>query len=169
MPKPEQCSHCTKPATIHLTQILNNEIKKVDLCDECPYKEGVTDPEGFSLAEFLLKPGTLLHAHGESVRCEQCGFTPLDFKKQGRFGCPVCYETFKGILKPMLANMHKDIVHRGKIPDRALARVSIKRKLSALEESLQEAVRNEHYEDAASLRDEIQLLRSSLSETAPPR
>ena len=56
MAKPEQCSHCKKPATIHLTQIIDNKIHKVDLCEDCPYKQGVTDPEGFSLADFVLKP-----------------------------------------------------------------------------------------------------------------
>ncbi len=165
MAKPEQCSNCTKPATIHLTQIVNNQIQKVDLCEDCPFKKGVTDPEGFSLAEFLLKPGTLMQAQADQLECPNCGFTPADFKKAGRFGCPVCYETFKGILKPMLSNMHKDTVHRGKVPDRALARVGIKRKLTELESRLREAVEEEKYEDAAGLRDEIEVLRSSLAES----
>jgi protein arginine kinase activator len=54
------------------------------------------------------------------VRCEQCGFTQNDFKKHGRFGCPQCYETFKGMVEPMLG-MHKGIRHVGKVPQRALA------------------------------------------------
>lgn len=165
MAKPEQCANCKKPATIHLTQIVNNQVQKVDLCEDCPFKKGVTDPEGFSLAEFLLKPGTLMQAQADQLECPNCGFTPADFKKCGRFGCPVCFETFKGILKPMLANMHKDTVHRGKIPDRALARVSLKRKLTELEDSLRQAVQAEKYEEAASLRDEIKVLRASLEET----
>jgi protein arginine kinase activator len=164
MAKPEQCGNCKKPATIHLTQIVNNQVHKVDLCEDCPFKKGVTDPEGFSLGEFLLKPGVLTIGAGEAVTCPGCGFAPIDFKKHGRFGCPQCYETFKGMLKPMLANMHKDVIHRGKVPDRALTRVSIRRKLEELEEGLQAAIEEEAYEEAARLRDEIRILRGSLSD-----
>ena len=161
MAKPEQCSQCTKPATIHLTQIINNKIHKVDLCEDCPFKEGVTDPEGFSLADFLLKPPAALSVD-QTLRCESCGFTPADFKKTGRFGCPQCYETFSDILEPMLANMHKDIVHRGKVPERALARMSRKRRLDQLESDLSEAIKMENYEEAARLRDQITQARAAI-------
>ena len=162
MAKPEQCGHCTKPATIHLTQIIDNKIHKVDLCEDCPFKKGVTDPEGFSLADFLLKPPASL-VSDQALQCESCGFTPADFKKTGRFGCPHCYETFKDILQPMLKNMHKDIVHRGKVPEKAPARMSRKRRLDQLESDLQEAVKDENYEEAARLRDLISQARESLN------
>ncbi len=161
MAKPEQCGHCTKPATIHLTQIIGNKIHKVDLCEDCPFKKSVTDPEGFSLADFLLKPPAPL-AGPPSVQCPACGMTPADFKKSGRFGCPACYETFREILQPMLANMHKDVVHRGKVPEKALARMSRQRRLTQLESDLQEAVKAENYEEAARLRDLIQHAREAL-------
>lgn len=164
MAKPEQCSHCQKPATIHLTQIINNKIHKVDLCEDCPFKEGVTDPEGFSLADFLLKPpASLITDH--PVQCEVCGFTPKDFKKSGRFGCPHCYAAFSELLKPMLVNMHKDVVHRGKVPEKALARMSRQRRIDQLESDLQEAIGAENYEEAARLRDLINQARASLNLT----
>lgn len=162
MAKPEQCGECTKPATIHLTQIIDNKIQKVDLCEDCPYKQGVTDPEGFSLADFLLKPPATLISD-QSVQCEACGFTPADFKKSGRFGCPQCYETFKDILDPMLKNMHKDIVHRGKVPEKALARLSRQRRLDQLQSDLNSAVKEEDYEEAARIRDLISQARDSLN------
>jgi len=161
MAKPEQCAHCKKPATIHLTQIINNKIYKVDLCEDCPFKKGVTDPEGFSLADFLLKPGELLGAGHATLKCPQCGFTPADFKKYGRFGCASCYDAFSDMLKPMLANMHKDTAHSGKVPERAIARVGFKSRLGDLEHALAEAVASENYEEAARIRDEIQALRES--------
>ena len=49
-----KCSHCNNPATVHLTQIVNNKIIKVDLCESCAQAKGVTDPEGFSLADLPL-------------------------------------------------------------------------------------------------------------------
>ena len=46
-----KCDLCSKPATVHLTQIVNNKIHKVDLCEACAQAKGVTDPSGFSLAD----------------------------------------------------------------------------------------------------------------------
>src|ERR1017187_1129944 len=55
MANPLKCDICSKPATVHLTQILDNKVHKVDLCEECAQAKGVTDPSGFSLADLLLK------------------------------------------------------------------------------------------------------------------
>lgn len=160
MAKPEQCSHCTKPATIHLTQILNNKIQKVDLCEDCPFKKGVTDPKGFSLVDFLMKePETIGNADGD--KCPSCGMTPSDFKKHGRFGCPDCYAAFAAALTPMLANMHKGVVHRGKVPEAAKARVCLQRELDALQSDLDTAIAHENYERAAELRDAIKDLKAT--------
>ena len=30
-----KCHSCENPATVHLTQILNNQMHKIDLCEEC--------------------------------------------------------------------------------------------------------------------------------------
>lgn len=56
------CCICKeKEATVHLTQtviakkvIAKNEVRTMDLCEECAEKKGVNDPTGFSLAEHLL-------------------------------------------------------------------------------------------------------------------
>jgi len=171
MAKPEECGHCQKPATIHLTQIVDGQVSKIDLCADCPFKSSVADPEGFSLADFLLKPGqdtpTPASSSSEAqVRCRSCGFTPADFKKQGRFGCPDCYESFKGMLAPMLSNMHKGTKHEGRVPERALMRQQREEQLSALQEALRDAVRKEDYESAAKIRDELNKLRKPEEEVS---
>src|SRR6185369_12788816 len=120
MANPLKCDLCSKPATVHLTQIVNNKVHKVDLCEACAEAKGVTDPSGFSLADLLLKASLNPEPSPVGVRCEQCGFTQNDFKKHGRFGCPVCYQTFAGVVEPMLDNMHNGTAHHGKIPHRAL-------------------------------------------------
>ena len=133
MANPLKCDLCAKPATVHLTQIVNNKVHKVDLCESCAQAKGVTDPSGFSLADLLLKASLNPEASVAGVRCEQCGFTQNDFKKHGRFGCPACYEAFKALVEPMLDNMHKGITHTGKIPQRALERKSLYDRLTKLE------------------------------------
>jgi protein arginine kinase activator len=156
MANPLKCDLCSKPATVHLTQILDNKVHKVDLCEECAQEKGVTDPSGFSLADLLLKASLNPEpASSSAVRCEQCGFTQNDFKKQGRFGCPACYETFGTLIEPMLDTMHKGTAHTGKVPQKALARKSLYDRLTKLETDLSEAIKSERYEDAARTRDEI--------------
>lgn len=163
MASPLKCDLCSNPATVHLTQIVNHKVHKVDLCEDCAQAKGVTDPSGFSLADLLLKASLNPEpATATGLRCEQCGFTQSDFKKQGRFGCPHCYDTFHETLEPMLDNMHKGTAHVGKIPQRALDRKTLHDRLNKLESDLQEAIRAERYEEAARLRDEILQVRQSV-------
>jgi protein arginine kinase activator len=164
MAKPEQCSHCSKPATIHLTQIINNQIHKVDLCEDCPHKNSVTDTEAFSLADFLLKPQTM-DSPREHARCEHCGFAPSNFKKTGRFGCPQCYTSFKGMLRPMLSGMHKGLEHKGKVPEKVISRYAERDELRALKQALSKAIEAENYEEAAKLRDRLLRLEEKASST----
>lgn len=164
MANPIKCSLCGKPATVHLTQIINNKVHKVDLCEECAQAKGVTDPSGFSLADLLIK-GALnseTPAEGEgSLVCPSCGFTQQDFKKVGRFGCPKCYDAFRPMLMPMLPSMHKGSTHTGKIPQRALDRRTIYDRLTKLEMELDIAIKSERYEDAARFRDEIRQIKQT--------
>lgn len=151
-----KCDVCSKPATVHFTQIVNNKVHKYDLCEACAQAKGVTDPNGFSLADLLVKAALNAEpATPSGIRCEQCGFTQGDFKKQGRFGCPACYEAFKSIIEPMLEGMHKGTRHVGKVPRRSLDSKVLKDRLSKLEIDLSEAIKTERYEDAARFRDEI--------------
>ena len=163
-----KCDLCSKPATVHLTQIVNNKVHKVDLCEACAQAKGVTDPSGFSLADLLLKASLNPEPEpGAGIRCEQCGFTQADFKKHGRFGCPMCYEAFKEMVEPMLENMHKGSTHNGKVPRRALDRRSLSDRLSKLELDLTEAIKSERYEDAARFRDEISHVKEAAGHPQP--
>ena len=156
-----KCDLCTKPATVHLTQIVNNKIHKVDLCEACAQAKGVTDPNGFSLADLLLKASLNPDPAPGNLRCEACGFTQQDFKKTGRFGCPLCYQAFTEVLAPMLDGMHKGSTHTGKVPQRAMERRSLYERLTQLETELDQAIKSERYEDAARFRDEITQVRDA--------
>ena len=48
---------CENEATVHLTEIVDGQMKKIDLCEECAKEQGVTDPKGFALADLLLGLG----------------------------------------------------------------------------------------------------------------
>lgn len=161
------CDLCGKPATVHLTQIINNKIQKVDLCEECAQKKGVSDPDGFSLADLLAKnfavPGEMAHpAGGSSLACGACGCSAKDFKKTGRLGCPDCYEALAPIIMPILVGVHRGTEHVGKIPERLKSRLERRRRFSQLDQDLQQAIRDERYEDAAGYRDQIEQLKAEL-------
>jgi len=160
MAESHKCQICGKPATVHLTQIVGSKIHKIDLCEDCAREKGVTDPEGFSLGEIF--GGAHAQQTGESLVCDKCGFTPKDFKKNGLFGCPDCYVKFAPVLEPMLRTMHRDIVHRGKVPARSLKKMSIRGRISAMEEQLDLAIKDERFEDAAKIRDELATMRKSM-------
>ena len=165
MANPIKCSLCGKPATVHLTQIINNKIHKVDLCEDCAKAKGVTDPAGFSLADLLIKGAlnneTTTEGEGGGIVCPACGFSQQDFKKIGRFGCPKCYDAFRPMLAPLLGSMHKGVTHTGKVPQHALARRSIYDRLTKLEMELDLAIKTERYEDAARFRDEIRQIKQA--------
>lgn len=160
-----KCDLCGKGATVHLTQIVNGKMHKVDLCEACAQAKGVTDPGGFSLADLLLKASLNPDEPATGHECPSCGFKPSDFKKLGRFGCPQCYRTFESMVTPMLDNMHKGTRHVGKVPHKALERRTLIERVSELETGLAEAIKAERYEDAARMRDELAKLRPVVSGT----
>jgi len=151
------CDICSKLATVHLTQIVNGKIHKIDLCETCAKEKGVTDPNGFSLADLLasgVETDDIDLNHSDLV-CGVCGFTPEDYKKLGRLGCPSCYEDLAPMVEPMLSYMHKGIGHVGKEPENTLARVESHGKLTEIKDQLKKAIEEERYEDAAKLRDQL--------------
>jgi protein arginine kinase activator len=162
MAESHKCQICGKPATVHLTQITGNKIHKIDLCEECAREKGVTDPDGYSVGEVEAGVATPRHQAPEAIVCDECGFTSKDFKKLGNFGCPSCYERFAPIISPMLRSMHRETEHLGKVPERSLARMSLHKKIGLLEELIEDAVREERFEEAARIRDELNTLRESL-------
>ena len=156
MPNIIKCSQCSKPATVHLTQIVNNKIIKVDLCESCAQAKGVTDPSGFSLTDFLGNQQLAADGKEKKITCKECGFTAADFRRTGRLGCALCYHSFSPLIRPVLEDMHVASVHKGKVPEIVLSRQMAVAELQSLKDSLQEAIDEEEYEEAAKYRDQIQ-------------
>ena len=152
------CDVCkTHTATVYLTQIVEGNMKKVNLCEACSKEKGVSDPTGFALADLLLGLGESqqIEQTPSAEQCPVCGFTQADFKKTGRLGCSSCYSTFAETLSPLVKAMHKGTQHIGKVPVRQHRDLARNDRLNQLRQNLEEAVSKEDYEAAASLRDEI--------------
>lgn len=157
-----KCSNCDNQATVHLTQIINNKIIKVDLCESCAQVKGVTDPEGFSLADLLGKAHSVGPAHEPNLKCPECGLRTIEFRRTGRLGCASCFQVFSPILRPVLEDMHVGTSHKGKVPVHALSRQTATVQLEHLEAALAQAITEEAYENAARLRDQIKSLKEEI-------
>lgn len=155
------CDVCkSKEATVFLTQIIEGKMQKVNLCEGCSREKGVNDPTGFALADLLLGLGAAqeIDKNPAGVRCLVCGFSQIDFKKTGRLGCSACYDAFAEGLSGMLKNMHRGLVHAGKVPAKLALSRRRNQELARLEEGLSKAIAEEHFEEAAALRDKIRHL-----------
>lgn len=163
-----QCDFCEKKATVFLTQLVEGEMKKMCLCEECAEEKGVTDPTGFSLADSVLGGGQVSEA-GKMVStrdedgepCPVCGFTFNKFQQVGRLGCSECYQTFADDIRCRLKGMHKGTVHVGRVPEGLLEAHARQQRLDQLRDRLEQAIASENYEEAAGLRDEIHEIETS--------
>jgi protein arginine kinase activator len=150
------CQICGKnDATVEFTEIINEEVKQLQLCDGCAKKKGVEMEQHFSIADFLASisdtsGGPEASAPGASLRCEKCGMTFGEFQKIGKFGCGGCYLAFRKSLLPLIKRIHGSTRHTGKTKDPEAPDLR-----STLQHKLQRAVDTEEFEEAARLRDEI--------------
>jgi protein arginine kinase activator len=170
------CTICKeKPATVHLTQIVGDKMQKLDLCEDCAKTKGINDPTSFGLADLDLVLGLGASqqleqaAGGVELKCPRCGFTQADFKKSGRLGCPECYVTFAEGLRGLLKTMHKGTRHTGKAPEALRATRENADRMKTLQAKLAKAIKDENYEQAALVRDEIKQLTGRPSPTHLPK
>jgi protein arginine kinase activator len=161
------CDVCgKKEATVHLTEIVNDQVSKLNLCEECAREKGAEMEEHFGLSELLagltdmgtsVEPETAI-----SIKCPNCGLTYQNFRKLGRLGCSVCYEAFKKELAPLLKRVHGSDRHVGKVPLKGGKTIKDTRTLQDLKMQLEKAIQMEEFEEAAKLRDKIRDLEDKI-------
>jgi len=156
-----QCNICgKKKATVHLTEIVNDQMTELHLCEECSREKSVQMEQQFGLADLLAG----LSDFGKQVKdyeevklqCNNCGLTYDEFKKFGRLGCSECYSSFKEHLGVLLKKIHGSSKHLGKSP-KTFSAVSKMREesIKELRDQLLQAVQQEDFEKAAEIRDKI--------------
>ena len=164
-----QCDLCEKKATVFLTQLVEGEMKKMCLCEDCADEKGVTDPAGFSLADSVIggesasDSGDVITISEEGDPCPVCGFTINKFQQVGRLGCSECYGAFDDVIGRRLKGMHKGTVHVGRVPEGLVEAHARQQRLDKLQERLEQAIAAENYEEAAGLRDEIHEIETSVA------
>ena len=170
------CQNCGKnEANIRYTQIINGVKKEIALCSHCAQKLGIEDLElPINFNSFL---GDFFNDYAETeflpmlqtneVKCKTCGMTYNDFINTGVFGCSDCYETFSNPIDSLLKNLHGTSKHIGRVPNGKAEKISVEEnkenktenikdnKQEKLEKDLAKAIKEERYEDAAKIRDEL--------------
>ena len=176
-----KCENCGKnEANVKYTQIINGEKKQMFLCEECSEKLGINDihfnmPINFTsfLSDFFDDVGgvNFIPTLGENneLKCKQCGLTWDDFIHTGRFGCSNCYSDFESRIDPILRSLQGATSHVGRLGEVKVGnkvkqnlddrieepKVDSINQVEKLKEDLKQAIKDERYEDAAKIRDEI--------------
>ena len=166
------CDECGKnKATVHLTEIVNDLITKLNLCESCAKAKGTEAEQHFGIADLLSAlsdveappPASPGGGAPSKHKCPSCGLTYEDFKRVGRLGCGECYKVFKTSLAPLLKRIHGSNQHIGKSPnpqalDEQKTNQKHRQELDQAKQDLLKAVKNEEFEVAAGLRDKIKFL-----------
>jgi len=156
-----QCDLCgEREATVHLTEIIDDQTRELHLCEPCAREKGVKAENPFGLADLLTGLADLDSQRETAgiktpIVCPACGMRFEDFKKSGKLGCGACYEAFRRQLGPLLKRIHGANQHTGKAPGATSSLAKRQAELDALKARLKQAVKMEAFEEAAHLRDQI--------------
>lgn len=171
------CDRCKKnEATIHLSEVIKDMKSEVHLCENCSREVGLnTKISNFSISlpemlTFLNVDEVADYKNGRC--CPLCGSDFLYYKKDGRLGCPECYNNLADFLEPVLAGYYGDKRHMGKFPihndgtdfskKAVIKNNNTSSGIADLQARLELAVSEERYEEAAVLRDRIKEINISL-------
>jgi protein arginine kinase activator len=172
MPYPT-CEHCHKNvATVTVIEIQPRApgesppqeltTTKQHLCEICAQSKNL--PHAPVVKKTLGDIWKLLQVSGqktprrEELTCPDCGMTREELRTRGRIGCARDYEVFEKDIGEILERVHGSREHVGRIPGLSSAEVNRMQAITALKRELDAAIREEAYESAARIRDELQSL-----------
>jgi protein arginine kinase activator len=153
-----KCQRCQEEASVHLTERIQGRRRELHLCGSCARQAGLALPESPPDLALDAVVQHLIVAHvgklvGElaELACPDCGLKFMEFRADGRLGCPRDYQVFAAGLLPVLQGYHGATRHVGKLARRqegAGARLRLRARL-------RQAIAREDYEEAARLRDRL--------------
>ncbi len=176
-----KCDNCGKrEATVRYSENINGRVRELHLCEKCSRELGIdrmdfSMPIDFSnffaglLGEFESPELMPMFDSMKGLRCESCGYDFDDILNTGKFGCANCYDTFESRLDPIIRKIQGSNQHIGRLGKVTEHKIDVKpekkskstkqskqkNEIEELKEKLKIAVKEERYEDAAKLRDEI--------------
>jgi protein arginine kinase activator len=142
-----------------LTDIINGHKRELHLCQDCAEQQQLIKSQELNLSAILQTVigqhiGPLTDELGR-LTCPACGIKYMEFKAEGRLGCPQDYQVFQSALEPLLQRIHRSVRHAGKVPQHGRMHAARLAEILELRQQLHGAVAAEDYEQAARLRDLI--------------
>lgn len=149
----KMCDECSQnPANVHVTQIANNETTVFHLCEQCAKKKGISiSIEGL---EGVVGQQSGADAVADK-ECPHCKTRLSAFREKGWLGCAACYQAFGEEIDRILVQVHGSAIHQGKRYTKRATTRSGKPSVKQLRTELENAIKNEDFEQAALLRDTI--------------
>lgn len=165
-----KCESChEREATIHITKNSGFNQREYFLCEQCANESfsaqySSFQDESFNIHQLLksLSHQKLSPEESQIEQCKTCGSTIESILQNGKFGCPDCYQTFPEEVADIISRvqLHQH-AHVGKVPNKSLAHIEVKKQIEQLENQLSELVEAQEFEEAAVVRDEIKTLKSA--------
>lgn len=170
------CENCKKnEANVRYTQIVNGIKKEMHLCEECSRKLGINDMNFNMPIDFSSFFGDFLNEYNHSFMplletekklvCDKCKMTYDDFIETGKFGCSNCYNIFSENIDPILKRLHGSNRYIGRKAKNTKSSKKIEElqtkvdtkdsKIANLKNELKKMIKEEKYEEAAKIRDQI--------------
>jgi len=179
------CEKCKKQqATVFYEETINGSTRSYSLCADCASameKSGeIALQKGFGGSLFAAPFGSItdnlfssLFSLPENARtsrklCPLCHASLEAFRRSGKAGCPLCYETFADELRASIRSIHGSVGHIGRSPRESKQQKETQNekqnvsdtRLEALKAELKGAIAEENFEKAAELRDSIRAIES---------
>lgn len=170
-----RCQSCgKKQANVKYHENINGKKQTLYFCEDCAKKIGFSDFSDFSslfspifttMPEFNLL---------EKKKCNTCGYTIDDYLNSGMLGCEDCYNTFDDNIDELLYKINGKSKHI-KIGELKKVKSNVKEKkdkedseeknvdneIKKLKNKLEKLIKEEKYEEAAVIRDEIKSLKKN--------
>ncbi len=161
------CNVCgTNEATIHLTEIVNDQMVEIHLCEACAQEKGTEFKTHFNVNDLLsgLKDlaAEVVGSEKSPAKCPNCGLSYEEFGRTGRLGCAECYEAFTKLLSPLIKRVQHSLQHVGKRPSRLAPALRTNQDLRELQHRLAKSIQDEAFEEAARIRDQIRQLEEKI-------
>ena len=161
------CEECSKELGETSNGMCLSE-KELGISEQMNFNMGLDFPSIFG---GIFEDFPMLLNEVKDVTCKTCGLSFDDIVSTGRLGCPDCYETFESRLDPILKRLQGSNRHNGRLGEIPEKKIDIKKtekkketettkesKIEKLEKELKDAIKEEKYEEAAKIRDEIKKL-----------
>ncbi|MDN3504940.1 MAG: hypothetical protein P0S95_05130 [Rhabdochlamydiaceae bacterium] len=168
--RPIECNQCKKLIKVTYKEIKGNEIHTLHVCEDCPVVLKKLHLDG------KKKCGMEVTREEEDhlLVCSGCNTTSDAIKMGNYVGCAECYETFGPLIAVQLTKLNKIqeapkkftvgskvSLHKGK---HELFTSEKREKLGELNVALDDAVKGENFEQAAWIRDKINILMEETSD-----